>query len=213
MLPETKDDLGGFVDEIADASSQWRREKSFGSLVSLVQRLYRAPADNPLAVKIFQMDWRDMLRVYISYEHRAWAVEVYLLTGLLKNARWKTLLRDESSARALAALVSSYLQRDHKTADQAMSSNPRAANSWILPKVRMVVEEWLGLVHRDEIFDPCTFASALFGQSWSVLVFEHGQAGVKLDKLIMQDRPAFMPGVEGAGIFHTGLALPTLDRF
>jgi hypothetical protein len=146
--------------------------------------------------------WLEVFNTYSTVEHGV-RVQFYLLSGLLKNERWRTLFEQIDTAHAFVSLAIGYIENN--------ASGIGQQGYLVRSKFAAGLSEWLVPGEGVEGTSIREIAAALFGEPWCVLVYDASSPGTSLAALIGATRPEFLPDRLTAGAVQHASPLPDIS--
>lgn len=133
-----------------------------------------------------------LLRRHDSTASASAYVERCVLTGLLANDRWKTLLSVETDAYNFGIMLIRYLRREDIR--KIMAPYDQVAHRVFRFNVHAAMAPWLPSCIELGDFSLRDLASAFFGEAWCTLVYDERRNNTPLAGLIADAKPEFLPG-------------------
>jgi hypothetical protein len=154
--------------------------------------------------------WITLLHEKTSFGGIHWAVQCYVLDGLLQYDRWRTLLQAEDDAYAFVSLLARFTSQPCKDAAASAMSFDSKMDHAVRSRLDFMLARWLRMESLSNGVTQRALAQGMFGEAWVALVYDGRSHVLDLDNMIGATRPAFLPGL----ITHPqqdAAALPALD--
>lgn len=152
--------------------------------------------------------WDTALVSYGRTSGAATYAEQSILTGLLKNDRWRTLFQCEDNAYAFVIVLARYVRKGEP--GQTKPTVDRDAYQDLLFKAHTAMAPWFGPGIELGAFTSLDLACALFGDAWCAFVYESCSDRIALEDVVASTRPPFAAGRLAASLSQAAHPLPEL---
>jgi hypothetical protein len=169
-----------------------------------------AAAGHPLD-RIQCQAWVTLLRGRAEDDSFAALLDNFILDGLLQNNRWQTLLGNTDDALHFTRLVARVANRRGAERNFHATKEDIALAFAVQIELRAKLDTWLATDELPTEIVQRHLAIALFGEAWTVLVYDSRPVGSSLDQVLEQSRPALMPGRINVEVVQEAVTLPGLE--